>query len=53
MLHEGLSIKLKAEEVQPFYKHNAMLHYTYTVYLACLWLILRATDISDYTPLKQ
>jgi hypothetical protein len=39
MLHEGLSIKLKAEEVQTLYKHNAMLHYTYIAYLVCLWLI--------------
>jgi hypothetical protein len=38
MLHEGLSIKLKGEEVQTFYEYNT-LHYTYIAYLVCLWLI--------------
>lgn len=28
-----------AEEVQTLCEHNTMLHYTYTVYVVCLWLI--------------
>jgi hypothetical protein len=27
------------EEVQTLYERNTMLHYTYTVYVVCLWLI--------------